>query len=147
MAKTAGKFKQGKYVVKNKEKYIGDLNNVVYRSSWERNLHEFFDSNINVIRWGSEVIRIPYVKPTDNRVHIYFPDYYVEYIDTKGQLIKELIELKPLNQTRLPNGNHKHKLYEQVQFAINVSKWQAAEQWCKQQGINWRIVTERSVFR
>jgi hypothetical protein len=25
---------KGKYVVKNKEKYVGDVNNITYRSSW-----------------------------------------------------------------------------------------------------------------
>lgn len=143
----ATRFKQGYYTVKNLEKYIGDPSKCIYRSSWELNLHKFFDNNTRVVRWGSEVVCIPYLKPTDGRVHRYYPDYFVEYISVEGEVVKELIELKPLAQTRMPKANHKHKLYEQLQFAINTSKWEAAQQWCAKNGVNWRIVTEKSVFR
>jgi len=137
---------QGKYVVRNPDKYMGDLDKVTYRSSWELDLHRFFDMNPNVIRWGSEIIAIPYIKPTDGRLHKYFVDYYVEYLNSNGVLIKELIELKPKSQTRAPKSNSKHRLYEQVQYAVNVSKWTAATTWCKQRGITFRIVTERTAF-
>ena len=29
------KYKQGKYILINKEKYLGDPTNIIYRSSWE----------------------------------------------------------------------------------------------------------------
>lgn len=29
------KYKQGKYLLQNPEKYLGDPTNVIYRSSWE----------------------------------------------------------------------------------------------------------------
>lgn len=140
-------FLQGKYVVKNPQKYIGDPTKVVFRSSWEKDLHRFFDMNPNIIRWGSEIIAIPYIKPTDGRIHKYVVDYYVEYKNTKGELVKELIELKPKCQTRSPKANSKHHLYESVQYAVNVSKWAAASKWCEQRGIKFRIITEKSAFR
>ena len=34
------KYLQGKYIVRNKKKYMGDHNNVVYRSSWELNFQQ-----------------------------------------------------------------------------------------------------------
>lgn len=140
------RFKQGYYKPKNPSKYIGDVNKIVYRSSWEYNLHVFFDNNTRVLRWGSEIICIPYVKPTDNKVHRYYPDYYVEYVKSTGEIVKEVIELKPLAQTKQPRANSKHRIYEQLTYAVNLAKWEYAEQWCKKNGINWRIVTERSVF-
>jgi hypothetical protein len=139
-------FKQGYYKPKNPEKYIGDVNKIVYRSSWELNAHTFFDNNTRVIRWGSEIICIPYLKPTDNKVHRYYPDYYVEYITDSGEIVKEVIELKPSNQTKQPRGNHKHKLYEQLTYAVNVAKWTYAKQWCDQHNVNWRVITEKSIF-
>ena len=141
------RFKQGLYKLKNPEKYLGDINKVVYRSSWELKLHEFFDNNTRVIRWGSEIVCIPYMKPTDGRLHRYYPDYFVEYVNTNGEVIKELIELKPKSQTQAPRSRGKHKLYEQLTFAVNTAKWAAAELWCKQHKVNWRIVTENAVFR
>lgn len=138
---------QGRYTVKNVDKYMGDPNKVVYRSSWELDMHKFFDNNINVVRWGSEIIAIPYIKPTDGKLHKYYVDYYVEYRNTAGEIIKELIELKPKSQTKAPSGKRKSNLYEQLQYAVNVAKWAAAIEWCNRKGIKFRIVTERSLYR
>ena len=141
------RFKQGYYTPKNPEKYIGNVNKIVYRSCWELNLHIFFDNNTKVIRWGSEIICIPYVKPTDNKIHRYYPDYYIECLNTKGELIKEVIELKPLSQIRPPKSNSKHKIYEQLTYAVNVAKWESAKRWCEQNNVNWRIISEQQVFK
>lgn len=126
---------------------MGDPTKIRYMSSWELETHQFFDGNEKVVRWSSEEIAIPYIKPTDGRIHKYYPDYYVEYINNAGQLIKEIIEVKPLSQTKAPRSNHKHKLYEQLTFAVNVAKWEAAQSFCRQRGIKFRIITEKSIFR
>ena len=142
------RFRQGFYTPKHPEKYMGDPSRIVYRSSWELNLHKFFDNNTRVTRWGSEIIKIPYIKPTDGRVHHYYPDYFVEFINTEGEIVRELIELKPLAQTRQPRSTRgKQNLYENLTFVINVAKWKQAELWCKKHGVTWRIITERDVFR
>ena len=141
------RFSQGKYVPKNPHKYVGDPTRIRYMSSYELETHRFFDNNERVLRWSSEEIAIPYVKPTDGKVHKYYPDYWVEYINKDGQIVQELIEVKPAQQTRLPRSNHRHKLYEQLTFAVNAAKWQAAQEWCKQRNITFRIITERSIFR
>ena len=140
-------FKQGFYTPKNPEKYIGNVNKIIFRSSWEYNLHTFFDNNTRILKWGSEIICIPYIKPTDNRIHRYYPDYYIEYVNTEGELIREIIELKPLSQTKQPKANSKHRIYEQLTYAVNMAKWTAAEQWCQNNNVKWRIVTEKSVFK
>jgi hypothetical protein len=144
----AGKhYKQGYYTLVNPSKYVGDPAKVCYRSSWELELHKFFDNNTRIVRWSSEEIAIPYLKPTDGKLHKYYPDYWVEYINKDGEILREIIELKPIAQTRLPRGNSKHKLYEHLQLTVNLAKWRAAEAWCKQHGMKFRIVTERSVFK
>jgi len=53
-----GKFHQGKYVVKNKDKYVGDVKNVIYRSGWEKKVFLRLDINPNVLKWGSEILDI-----------------------------------------------------------------------------------------
>jgi hypothetical protein len=141
------RFKQGYYTPKNPDKYIGNIDKIAYRSSWELNLHTFFDNNTKIIRWGSEIICIPYVKPTDNRIHRYYPDYYVEYLSANGELIKEVIELKPLSQVKPPKSTGKHKIYEQLTYAVNIAKWEYAKKWCDNNKVKWRIVTEHSVFK
>jgi len=144
----AHKFKKGKYVPKNPDKYKGDVNNIIYRSSWEQRFNAFLDNNPNVLEWGSEEFYIPYIKPTDGKVHRYFPDYWIKYKNTKGEVEQRIIEVKPHTQTkRSRSRNPKTKLYEDVTFAINLAKWKAAQQFCDQQGIVFQIVTEKELFR
>ena len=56
------------------QKYQGDPNNIICRSSWERRFCNYCDTNPNILRWASEEFSIPYVSPVDNRVHRYYPD-------------------------------------------------------------------------
>lgn len=142
------RYKQGYYTPKNPSKYIGDINKIRYMSSWELTTHRFFDNNQRVIRWGSEVIIIPYLKPTDNRIHRYIVDYYVEYINVHGEIVTELIEVKPLKDTRVSRSrNPSTRLYENLTTAVNYAKWQAATQFASQRGWKFRIVSENSIFR
>jgi hypothetical protein len=65
-------------------------------------------------------------------------------MDKVGKTHVELIEVKPQNQTVLEKvGKNRHN---QIQYAKNVAKWRAAQAWCKQQGIKFRIVNEQDLF-
>ena len=142
--------KQGLFTPKNPEKYNGDPNNIRYMSSWELSFDKFLDANPNVVRWSSEEIAIPYIKPTDGRVHRYYPDYWVEYKDKDGNIIHEIIEVKPDKQTRSPTTvgkNKKTQIYEQVTWAVNVAKWEACQQFCNKYNIKFRLLTEKQMFR
>jgi len=142
------RFKQGFYKLKFPEKYKGDIDKVFYRSSWELKFCHYCDANIKILEWASEEIEIQYIKPTDNRMHRYFPDFYVAYKNTKGQLIREIIEIKPLAQTKPPKkGRRKNMLTEQLTYAVNIAKWQSASKWCKKRGIVFRVMTEKELFR
>lgn len=144
-------FKQGWYQLRHPEKYVGDITKIRYMSSWEFKTHEFLDNNPNILRWSSEEIAIPYLKPTDNRVHRYFPDYWVEYRNRHGQMVHEIWEVKPAAQTRKPRASKrkttKTRLYEDLTYAVNTAKWQAAQQFCEKHGVIFRIMTERDIFR
>jgi len=148
--KTKG-HKKGFFYPRNPQKYIGDLNKIIFRSSWEENFMRFLDNNTMVMRWGSEIFSIPYVKPTDGRVHKYYPDFYVEYINARsGNLIKEVVEVKPEKQIRKPITKGKKKqtqLYEAVTWAINKAKWKAAQQYCDHQGFRFKLMSEKHIFR
>lgn len=142
-----GHYKQGYYQLKHPDKYVGDPNKVRFMSSWELQLHRFLDNNTRVLRWASEEICIPYVKPTDGKVHRYYPDYWVEYVNADGEVIQEVLEVKPAQQTRMPKSTSKHRLYEQLTYAVNQAKWDACQRWCDTRGIKFRIVTENSIFK
>lgn len=143
----ASRFQQGLFVPKNPHKYIGNVEKIRYMSSWELSVHKFFDGNEKVLKWSSEEIAIPYIKPTDGKIHKYYVDYWVEYVNAAGETITEIIEVKPNSQTKPPKRTHKHYLYEQVQYAINIEKWKAAAAFAKSKGWNFRVITEKSIFR
>lgn len=148
------RFRQGYYQVKNPHKYIGDETQIIYRSSWEKKFFEFLDNNQYILAWSSETISIPYMKPCMINGNIsykkanYYPDVYVEFIDEHGNEKKQIIEIKPKKQTKKSRSkNPLAKLQENFVYEINMAKWAAAEQWCKANGIEFKIATEKSIFR
>lgn len=141
---------QGFYIPRHPEKYKGDVEKIVYRSSWELQYCEFLDNNPNVIQWSSEEIAIPYRKPTDGRVHRYYPDFWVRFTNRDGKVVEELIEIKPLKQVNEPTTQGKRKkqqIYEQVQHAVNRAKWEAAGIFCNKYNMKFKIITERDMFK
>ena len=72
------KFHKGRYMPHNKQKYIGDIANIIYRSSWERRFMKYCDTNSSIIEWASEELYVPYVSPIDNKYHRYYPDFIIK---------------------------------------------------------------------
>ena len=139
----ASKFARGKYEMKHPEKYVG--NKVpTYRSSWEWSFMNFCDNNKSVQKWASEAIQIPYKDPLTGRQTVYVPDFFIQYMDKNSKMIVELIEIKPSSQ-RIIERVGKNK-YNQAQFIKNQAKWAAANLWCRQQGIRFRILNENDLF-
>ena len=58
----ARKFAQGRYNLKNPQKYIG-LKTPLFRSSWEFAFMKFCDESPSIMRWSSETVKIPYRNP------------------------------------------------------------------------------------
>jgi TnsA endonuclease N terminal len=137
------KFARGKFAMKHPEKYVG-TKSPTYRSSWEWSFMNFCDNNPSIMKWASEAINIPYRDPLTGKQTIYVPDFFIQYIDKKNQVSVELVEIKPASQTILERvGKSK---YNQAQFIKNQAKWTAANHWCKQQGIKFRILNENDIF-
>ena len=64
----------------------------------------YCDKNDKILEWGSEEIALPYRSPVDNRVHRYFPDFYIKVQENTGRVKTYLIEVKPLKQTQKPKN-------------------------------------------
>ena len=60
----------------------------------------YCDKNDNILEWASEEIAIPYRSPVDNRVHRYFPDFYMKVKERGGKIKRYVIEVKPAKQTK-----------------------------------------------
>ena len=85
---------KGRYTPRNPKKYRGNHNNIVYRSLWELKFMKYCDRSASILEWGSEEIIIPYISPWDNRVHRYFPDFYIKVRQADGKVKKMIIEVK-----------------------------------------------------
>jgi len=136
---------KGRFRPKNPQKYKGDPNNIIYRSTWEIKVMIYLDENPNVIWWGSEELPIPYLSPVDKKKHRYFPDFIAKMRRSDGTVMTYVIEVKPEKQTQPPIQKRKTKTYlqEAITYEINKAKWYAAEEFCKDHGWQFQILTEK----
>ena len=144
-----GKYHQGRFHPQNPQKYKGDVNNIIYRSSWELRFMQWCDRNENIMEYGSEEFWIPYVSPVDNRVHRYFPDFIIKVKESNEEIKTYVIEVKPKRQTVPPKQKSrvtKSYLYEVQTYAVNQSKWNAADEWCKDRRLEFKVITEKELF-
>lgn len=102
------------------------------------------DTHPNVIKWASEIVRIPYRHPEDLRLHEYVPDFLIQYIKEDGKTHTELVEIKPSSQTTLESAR---TVAQKRQVIINSAKWAAASAWCEQRGIRFRVLNEQQIFQ
>ena len=139
---------KGKYRPNNPLKYRGDYRNVIYRSLWELKFMKYCDSNQNILEWGSEEFWLPYRSPLDNKVHRYFPDFYIKVRETTGKINKMIIEVKPKRQCiepKRPKKKTKGYIYEVREYARNQAKWKAAKSYCLDRGYEFKILTENEL--
>ena len=143
------KYHQGLFHPRHPEKYVGDVNNIVYRSSWELRFLQYCDSNDNIIQYASEEFSIPYLSPIDNKVHRYYPDYLIKVKESNGSIKKYVIEVKPKRQTEKPKKRSrvtKTYINEMRLYAVNQAKWKYAQEFCKDNLLEFKIITEEQLF-
>lgn len=137
------RFSKDFYKVKNPEKYLG-TKPPLYRSSWELVFMKFCDNNPSIQEWASEPIKIPYRDPLTGKHTVYVPDFLISYIDKNQKKHVELIEIKPAKQTLIERVGK--NAYDQAQYIKNMAKWQAANAWCKNNNIKFRVINEGDIF-
>jgi hypothetical protein len=138
---------KGRFRPKNPQKYKGDAENVIYRSTWELRVMKYLDENSAVIWWASEEIAIPYVSPIDNKVHRYFPDFIVRMKRRDGSEKTSMLEVKPYKQTQQPTRKRKTQVFitEMATYAVNQAKWKAADLFCLEHGWQFQLITEKEL--
>ena len=139
---------KGKYYPSFPRKYKGDPTNIIYRSLWERKFMVYCDKNQNILEWASEEIAIPYRSPIDNRVHRYFPDFYMKVKETNGKIKNYVIEVKPAKQTKppaKPKRQTKGNIREAYEYARNQAKWKMAKEYCADRQWEFKVVTEKEL--
>lgn len=144
-----GHYYQGRYELVNPEKYLGDPNNVVYRSGWERRLCYKFDHSPEIIAWGCEAVVIKYISPKDGLPHRYFTDFITVALNKEGEKVVTVIEVKPEKEKYPPSSKGKKKaryIKECMNFEINQAKWKYARAYCEKRGWNFVILSEKQIL-
>ena len=139
---------KGKYYPSYPRKYKGDPTNIIYRSLWERKFMVYCDKNESILEWASEEISIPYRSPIDNRVHRYFPDFYMKVKERGGKVKRYVIEVKPAKQTKppvKPKRQTKGYIREAYEYAKNQAKWKMAREFCADLQWEFKVVTEKEL--
>jgi hypothetical protein len=134
-------FHKRRYLPLFPEKYTGDPTTIIMRSSWETKFASWCDKNPSITKWSSEETVIPYRCPTDEKIHRYFVDFKITTSVGKTYLV----EVKPSKQTQppeYPGRRTQRYLVESLTFMKNQAKWKAADEYAKDRGWEFKIITE-----
>ena len=135
---------KGLYKPTNPKKYVGNANQIVYRSLLERRFMRYCDLNEDITHWASEELPVKYFSPLDKKYHRYFPDFIIKTIHGK----KYMIEIKPSRQCKKPKPSRKKTksfMRESFEYIKNQAKWNAAKQYCDDTGMEFKIITEKEL--
>jgi hypothetical protein len=156
--------KQGWYKVLNAKKFIMQTNEsksvmnsvrinegnleINFKSSLELKAIKYFDMNKFVNKFSLDPFAIKYYKPTTGKFHRYFVDFFVEFENNQ----KFLVEIKSSGETVEPKKPSKktqkailnyQKAYQT--WLVNSAKWKACEEFCKEKGMKFIILTEKEL--
>ena len=164
---------QGYYKnLKNPEKYIGDTNLIIYRSSWEFAFVKWCDASPSVLQWSSEPVQVPYLNrvakldeckklgldPNNPRNWVkknYNVDFWIRIKKDENITEKWFIEIKPKDKLKKPIPPKQNaSLKEQRRFntlakeyLVNESKFAALNEWALRNGSKFFIFTEDVMMR
>ena len=152
--KPNGQYKSGLYDPINPDKYIGDIHNIIFRSSWEYRFCKYCDLNESILKWSSEPLKIPYYNPLDRKEHEYNVDFYIKVLEVNGTTQEWIIEVKPEKQTQKPILEGKNITEEKLKsynrnmqiWITNQSKFKGARAWAKTRGFKFGVVGEDFLF-
>lgn len=105
----------------------------------------YLDSHSGILEWTSEELVIPYRSPIDNRVHRYFPDFWVKKKDANGIISEVVIEVKPKQQLippKKPKRLTARYINEVKTFAVNQRKFETAQAYCERNNMIFQVMTQ-----
>jgi len=135
---------KGLFKPTNPKKYVGNTNQIVYSSLLERRFMRYCDINDDIMYWASEELPVRYYSPLDKKWHRYFPDFVVKTVNND----KYMIEIKPYRQAlkpKPPKKKTKSYMRESFEYIKNQAKWSAAREYCSDNGMEFKIITEKDL--
>ena len=152
---TNKKYYQSYFVPKNPKKCtnVRRGQQIFARSSWETRMFNWLDLNENVLEWGSEIVKVPYIFDVDQKLHNYIPDILCRIKENDNKIQVYLLEIKPQKQTQPPKVPRnktkkavKNYAYAKQQYIQNQNKWKYAKSFCEGKKWKFRLVTEQNLF-
>lgn len=152
---------KGWYKISNPSKFIRPIDEymestinrdgntyVQYKSGLERIAFCYADLNPKIKYFSVEPFNIPYLKPTDNKVHRYFIDMFLEFVTGD----KFLVEIKSHHETIPPEKPRVNTARSVIRYKnavetymINQAKWKSAKQFAEKRGMRFIILTENEL--
>lgn len=153
--KPNGNYSSGKYEPINPSKYIGDIHNIIYRSSWEYRFCTYCDLNESILKWSSEPIEIDYYNPLDKKMHVYNVDYYIKVKEGEEDYKEWIVEVKPLKQYTKPVYEGKNITVSKLKsynrnmqiWITNQAKFKAAIEWAEKRNMQFKVIDEDFLFK
>jgi hypothetical protein len=140
----------GRFKPKNRQKYAGNPDQIIWRSSWELKLMRELDEHPDVLKWASEEMTIQYHDPVKKKNRRYFPDFVIKRRGANGKIEVIMIEVKPKSQSQPPvlkEGKKPTKRYYAglATWMTNEAKWAAAKAFCAKKGWIFQVMNERDL--
>ena len=112
----------------------------------------YCDGKSDILKWSSEPIKIRYVSPIDNKIHLYYPDFYMCVRQQDGSEIEYIVEVKPSKQLKKPKKPKRQTKkamsnyrYAAKEYLKNNAKAIAAQAYAKEKGMKFIILTEKTL--
>jgi hypothetical protein len=135
-------YNQGYFDRFNPKKYEGPRP-IIYRSSLELRFMRNLELNADVLSWSSENISIPYIlkEKHGNTFREIRKNYHIDFTVNMKNSKKYVVEVKP--SCFVPMNESEIRLNPVIYK--NACKWKYAIQWCKLNGYEFKIVTEKNL--
>lgn len=121
---------------------------VQYKSGLERIAFCYADMNPKIKFFSVEPFNIQYIKPTDNKIHRYYIDMFLEFVTGD----KFLVEIKSYNETIPPEKPRVNTARSVIRYKnavetymINQAKWKSAREFAEKRGMRFIILTENEL--
>ena len=123
-----------KFFLHNPERYIGNINDVMYSDKRMLHLFTICDRSRVVSKWSIERAVIHFLNPKTKDMDTFHPDLMIKYMHN-GKEVTEVLDIRSVDQS---NKSHREALRDPV----NIAKWEAAKSLCEKNGIVFKVVSD-----
>jgi hypothetical protein len=80
-------------------------------------------------------------------MHRYYPDFYIKVKTQNNEIKQYILEIKPIKDTVIKESKRMEDYVNNVlTVSKNKCKWEAAQKFCKQHNLIFKVLTEKELF-